>query len=245
MPNWDPGLRPQSLNVNQKKDLIEKGPCQPKLARFPPNNDIPAHKQRQFSSRWYEEYPHLEYSITKDAAFCFVCSLFKEPNQDAAWTEYGVSSWSKMKSRGTGKKGKLSGHFSSDSHREAIRSYARFCDPEDLEAVKTLAPQDIAFRGNGKLEQNGNFIQMTQLVARHCPLLDSWLNSPSSRAYNVTYIAPESQNETITLLADQVRQEIILDIKQAGMFSVSADTTPDLSKSDQMTVVCRFIGVVT
>ena len=111
MPNWDPGLRPQSLNVNQKKYLIEKGPCQPKLVRFPPNNDIPAHKQRQFSSRWYEEYPHLKYSITKDAAFCFVCSLFKEPNQDAAWTEYGVSSWS------------------SDSHKEAIRSYARFCDP--------------------------------------------------------------------------------------------------------------------
>ena len=120
---------------------------------------------------------------------------------------------------------------------------------EDLEAGKvltdvaeTLARQDIAFRGDGKLEQNGNFIQMTQLVARHCPLPDSWLNSLSSRAYNVTYMASESQNEMKTLLADHVRQEIILDIKQAGMFSVSADTTPDLSKSDQMTVVCRFIG---
>ena len=55
-------------------------------------------------------------------------------------------------------------------------------------------------------------------------------------------MAPESQNEMITLLAGQVRQEIILDIKQAGMFSVSADTTPGLSKFDQMTVVCRFIG---
>ncbi|XP_065061865.1 uncharacterized protein LOC135688783 [Rhopilema esculentum] len=167
MPNWEPGLRPQSLNVNQKKYLLEKGPCQPKLVRFPPNNDIQAHKQRQFSSRWYEEYPHLEYSITKDAALCFVCSLFKQPNRDAAWTEYGVSSWSKMKSRGTVKKGKLSGRFSSDSHKEAIRSYARFCDPlchieiildksarnakiqeeahklEDLEAVKVL--MDVAF----------------------------------------------------------------------------------------------------
>eukprot|EP00795_Rhopilema_esculentum_P016397 gene16397-7801_t len=55
-------------------------------------------------------------------------------------------------------------------------------------------------------------------------------------------MAPESQNEMITLLADQVRQEIILDIKQAGMFSVSTDTKPDLSKSNQMTVVCRLIG---
>ena len=178
-----------------------------------------------------------------------------------------------MKSRGTAKKGKLSGHFSSDSHKEAIRSYAPYCDAlchidimldksarkakiqeeadklEDLEAIKvlmdvakTLARQGFAFRGDGKLEQNGNLIQMTLLVARHCPLLDCWLNSRSSRAYNVTYLAPESRNEMITLLADQVGQEIILDIKQAGMFSVFEDTTPDLSKSDQMTVVCRFIG---
>ena len=67
-----------------------------------------------------------------------------------------------MNSRGTAKKGKLSGHFSSDSHEEAIRSYARYCDQlrhndimldkserntniqeeahklEDLEAVKVL-----------------------------------------------------------------------------------------------------------
>ena len=67
-----------------------------------------------------------------------------------------------MESRRTAKKGKLSGHFSSDSHKEAIRSYAQFCDPlchidimldksaqnakilvevhklEDLEAVKVL-----------------------------------------------------------------------------------------------------------
>ena len=29
-----------------------------------------------FFARWYNEYPHLEYSITKNAVFCFVCSLF-------------------------------------------------------------------------------------------------------------------------------------------------------------------------
>ena len=44
----------------------------------------------------------------------------------------------------------------------------------------------------------------------------------------------ESQNEMISLLADHIRQKIILDIKQAGMFSVSADTTLDLLKFDQM-----------
>eukprot|EP00794_Sanderia_malayensis_P008509 gene8509-9422_t len=55
-------------------------------------------------------------------------------------------------------------------------------------------------------------------------------------------MSAESQNEMIALLADEVRQNVIMDIKQAGMFSFSADTTPDLSKFDQMAVVCRITG---
>ena len=55
-------------------------------------------------------------------------------------------------------------------------------------------------------------------------------------------MAPESQNEMIELLADDVRQRIADEIKEANMFGVSADTTPDLSKQDQMAVVCRYVN---
>ena len=53
-------------------------------------------------------------------------------------------------------------------------------------------------------------------------------------------MASESQNEMMELLVDDVRQRIVDEIKEASMFGVSADTTPDLSKRDQMTVVCRY-----
>ena len=55
-------------------------------------------------------------------------------------------------------------------------------------------------------------------------------------------MAPESQNEMIKLLADDVRQRIVDEIKEANMFGVSADTTSDLSKRDQMAVVCRYVN---
>ena len=129
IPNWDPGLQHAKLSNNQKKFLISKGPCQPKLVRYPINNLIEGHKQKSFNARWYEEYPHLEYSISKDAAFCHVCQLFKTGNQDPAWCEQGVSTWEKMKSQGTNKKGKLSAHFSSKDHKEAHQAYIRFCEP--------------------------------------------------------------------------------------------------------------------
>ena len=114
-----------------------------------------------------------------------------------------------------------------------------------MDVTKTLARQDIAFRGDGKEETNGNYNQIVMLVARHCPLLEKWLGSRSrkSRSHNVTYMSPESQNEMIQLLGQEVRNKILDEIKSAGMFAVSADTTPDASHKDQMTVVCRIAGV--
>ena len=84
LPGWDPGLRQLPLHDNQKKYLINKGPHQPKLKRFPQDDNGPTNKQNKFSAKWYDEFPHLEYSIVKNASFCFTCSLFKQPSQDDA-----------------------------------------------------------------------------------------------------------------------------------------------------------------
>ena len=271
LPGWDHGLRQLPLHDNQKQYLINKGPHQPKLKRFPQDDNGPTNKQNMFSAKWYDEFPHLEYSIVKNAAFCFTCSLFKQPSQDDAWTKVGVSIWSKMMSRGVKNKGKLVEHFSSESHKAAVLSLARFSDRELhvdrlmgksarnaliqevadnfenkevvkilLDVVKTLARQNIAFRGNGT-EENGNFRQVFSLVARYCPVLQNWLQSRRSRQYKVTYMSSDSQNEMIQLIADDVNKSIIQEIDNASLFAVSADTTPDLSNKDQMAIVCRFV----
>ena len=77
------------------------------------------------SANWYKEFPYLEYSICKYAAYCFICSLFGKSGQDLVW----VSTWNKMKSRGVNKKGKLAQHFSSESHKAAVNAYVSFCNP--------------------------------------------------------------------------------------------------------------------
>ena len=103
LPDWDPGLRSSKLSDNQKRYLIKKGPHQPTLAKFPQKDSIPVSQQRQFTANWYKEFPHLEYSIGKDAAYCFISSFFGKSRQDPAWTETGISTWNKMKSRGVKK----------------------------------------------------------------------------------------------------------------------------------------------
>ena len=103
-PSHDPSDRSKITTTSGRKYIMKLGPHQPKLPIFPRNEDIPAKKQCRFSSQWYTVYPYLEYSISQDAAFCFVCSLFPSgPGRemaDNAWSSVGVRSWHKMTSCG-------------------------------------------------------------------------------------------------------------------------------------------------
>ena len=76
----DPGLRQKisSYHPNNHDEIrryyLTKGHCQP------PVNDYPVSyfsgKPRRFRSEWYINRKWLEYSIDKDATFCFYCYLF-------------------------------------------------------------------------------------------------------------------------------------------------------------------------
>ena len=91
IPSRDPGLHPSTLTYDQRKLLVQKGPFQPKLSNYPKSKNIPAGKQAQFSSKLYLIHPHLEYSIVKDTAFRFVCSLFRKRTAEETWSIGGVS----------------------------------------------------------------------------------------------------------------------------------------------------------
>ncbi|CAF1049490.1 unnamed protein product [Adineta steineri] len=101
--------------------LVHKGPMQPVLKDYPKNVILAAQNATcKFASKWFNEYPMLEYSQTTDKVYCFACRLFyKGPGSekvDLAWIKTGVQSWSKMKGRGKDRKGKLDQHFTSSSH---------------------------------------------------------------------------------------------------------------------------------
>ena len=73
---------PKLLTDLQKKKIIQNGPYQPQLKRYPENPNITQKKQRMFLSMWFKEYPHLEYSIKADYASCFVCTLFPRGQEE-------------------------------------------------------------------------------------------------------------------------------------------------------------------
>ena len=73
----DPGRRPPITTERQRLYLAQIGPQQPKLFNYPQNEDITlSSKQNRFTAVWFSQYPFLEYSIEKDAAFCYVGQMF-------------------------------------------------------------------------------------------------------------------------------------------------------------------------
>ena len=101
----DPGQRiPISeYDVNEQDDVrrgyIKAGPCQPFAHNFP-TRKING-KNRHFSFVWFTTYSWLEYSIAKDAAFCFVCYLFKGRSNGSpgggAFVKDGFRDWKRPK----------------------------------------------------------------------------------------------------------------------------------------------------
>lgn len=264
----DPGCREPIQNDAQRTYLIELGPHQPILSKFPSDG------KNRFNVQWYKEFPFLEYSTIKDAAYCFVCYLFpkgvgREKSEDA-WITVGVKNWGKMKSSGSSKQGKLALHFKSASHKNCLYDYSNFLVETKhidilldktkrnilieenrilsentavvkilIDISKTLARQGLAFRGND--DGNENFYQIVSLFSRHNSLIKHWLDNKKLRAYHSTYISSKSQNEFIELIGGEIRNKIIEEVEEAPFFTIMADHTPDSSHKDILSLVIRIV----
>ncbi len=128
-------------------------------------------KQCKFSAAWYSEFLHLEYSVSKDAAYCFVCSLFPEgpgrASADPAWVQ-GNNTLSKMKgSLGRNKEGKLVSHFTSESHKTAMMDFIRFTSTSSHVDVQLNKEKRPCLLAEEKLrQQNTEVITILLDVAR-------------------------------------------------------------------------------
>jgi hypothetical protein len=58
---------------------------------------------------------------------------------------------------------------------------------------------------------------------------------------SVSYLSKTTSEEFISLMAVEVRSYIRGEIQQAKYYSVIVDSTPDISKSHQLTLVIRYV----
>ena len=95
-----------------------KGPCQPKGHRYSKRKIY--NRNKSFHDEWFTNHPWLEYSIGKDATFCFYCYLFKQPRTE----NYGVDSFTVVGFLdGNDRKQIVDSHGNDIDHNNARRDY--------------------------------------------------------------------------------------------------------------------------
>lgn len=60
---------------------------------------------------------------------------------------------------------------------------------------------------------------------------------------SVSYLAPTTQNEFISVLANHLKEMLVIDIKSTKYFGIMFDSTPDISHTDQIPEVIRYVKI--
>ncbi|XP_073053283.1 uncharacterized protein [Primulina eburnea] len=145
---------------------------------------------RRFQKIWFEQFPWLEYSPNKDAAFCFPCFLFQQKEaRYAAFTVDGFRGWKRVND---GKRCALLMHTGSPTspHNNAVESMSALMNVSGhidkvmnaqtleevkknrlkltttIESIRWLCLQGCALRGNDESSYSKNQ-EICNVLGRH------------------------------------------------------------------------------
>lgn len=262
----DRGLFEENINDILKRSILNFGPCKP-TTNFPSNIH-----GRQFSTQYYQvtmksglKIPRrwLCYSIVLDKAYCEICWLFANRtygNFKSEWIN-GINDRQHLSQC-------IQRHETSIQHFDALKVHNLWVKNQTVDAnlerqyseeatkwrnvlkrliqiILTITSGNTALRGNeGSLKiQNpteGNFLRIVKLLAQFDPILNNLLSNEEQK---IKYLSWAIQNELIDILATDLRRTICNDIKSSCFFSVILDSTQDITKKDQVSLVIRYTKV--
>ncbi|KAL4625686.1 hypothetical protein ACB092_05G043300 [Castanea dentata] len=262
----DPGLRQKisSYHPNNHDEIrryyLGKGPCRPP-------HDYPVSyfsgKPRRFRVEWYENRNWLEYSIAKDAAFCFYCYLFgkdvgKQGGGDTFVTK-GFRLWNQV--------GKLDSHVGgvNSAHNQAVKKSEDLQKEKQhiqsvlvkqsnqdkanyriqlnaiVDCVRFLLFRGLAFRGHDESQDSsdkGNFLELLQFLGDHNESINEVMQNTWK---NCKLTHPDIQKDMVNAIAHETSKAIIEDLGN-GFFSILVDESRDISVKEQMALVLRYVN---
>ena len=183
---------------------------------------------RGFNPQWFKTYCWMEYSVQKDAVFCYPCRHFTTSSgrSEKTFTQTGFHDWK----HALGRHGILPTHAKCCAHKLAMTAWKQYqinvrhqtsvADQlgfalarsqqiiKNRHYLKTISEiilfcshQEISLRGHkeGKESSNsGNFLEMLQLVARHDADVQKQIQLGP-------YTSPDTQNVVLQIMGDMVR----------------------------------------
>lgn len=217
--------------------------------------------------KYYNDYEWLEYSISNDSIFCFVCRHFGanivspgETYGKCSFVDYGnkCKQWKEIKPA-------FDRHQRNNKHLISMQRWVDFrkvqqnnhlsianqlCTSRQtnidenrlhvlflLKVTLYLAKQGLAFRGHNESCDSKNKGNFIELLQLFG---DEKIKQKLESRYG-HYTSPEYQNDLIYTIAKCTRQQILKKINKHGYFTIMVDETKDKSKKEQMSFILRFL----
>ncbi|XP_042022936.1 zinc finger MYM-type protein 1-like [Salvia splendens] len=262
----DPGERPDIMSYppNSIEDIrrayLLRGPCQPRKHNFLSTSN--GNRKRNFVSLWFDEFKSwLEYSVTKEAAYCLYCYLFSRlhGNGQDAFVSKGFTAW--------GKKERLRDHVgnhTSEHNRCRLACQDLMNQPQHIEvsllkqstqsklnyrcrlnativSLRYLIMQGMPSRGHDESEESlnrGNFLELLKVIASCSDEISSVVlkNAPD----NLKLTSPRIQKDIINAFGVETTKLIVQDMGN-DFFSILIDDCRDISVKEKMGVVVRYV----
>jgi|GEM_PF-6140542 len=229
----------------------------------------PKENNRAFVADWFKRFKWLQYSVKKDAAFCYPCQQFlPHGSKQTSYTSTGFRNWKNATDSKTG----FPKHEKSISHTQAMAMWQdkihRICTTSSVETlihqkpleknryyvksiieiIQFLVVNELALRGNYILEEEkeqGLFQNLFEYTCMKDPNLKEAL---SHVPQNAIYRSPEIQNQIIQAMVQTVRSSIAKDIKESDVnwFTVMEDGTRDKNNRENIAIAIRYVkdGIV-
>ncbi|XP_049387838.1 uncharacterized protein LOC125852155 [Solanum stenotomum] len=248
-----------------RRYYILKKPCQPKDHKFPKTKF--GKEMRQFYPDWFNGRKWLEYSITKDAAFCLCCYLFKNECEsrgyvvDAAFTKTGYRAWNKATERFRAHVGDINSihnlcfnkmldlmnqsqsirtSFDKKSQKEKSESRRRLSASVDV--TRFLLKLGLSFRGHDEsrsCSNRGIFLELLQWYGDINEDVGSIILEKAPK--NEMICSPSIQKDIVDFCAKETIKSILEDL-DGDYFGILVDESKDVSHKEQMALVLRYVS---
>ena len=218
----EPSMSFTSAPSDIAQRICEK-PVQPHNVTFPKENG------RSFSVSWYSKHTWLEYSVSKDAAYCYAFRFFSSGAHkgDECFVLSGYRNWKKA----TGMSGRLRKHTLSHRHIDAVAAGSDYLRNQRsqtsitstlsqarrdqilqnrhylktiLEVLMYCAVHEIALCGHRESADSrnkGNFLGLLDMISNHDTAVK---NKVQNGPRNAVYTSHGIQDDPLKLLGNNV-----------------------------------------
>jgi hypothetical protein len=253
------------VTIPSDSDLGTDRPQQPRLSSYSKDKN-----GRQFQASWFKDFPWLEYSVKRDKAFCFCCRIYttQTSKSKSAFVVDGFSNWTGalapdkgFKKHNSTEDHKLSFQRWIDRRNIAEKkttSINNQLDPDRLSAVaehreyfsllvkyhQFFLKTELAYRGRDETDESENmgkwkeFIKLQLDTNRRFKELHSKITA-KHKTYD--YTSKRICNEIVEVIAQLIREKMISEINEAGMYAILIDECKDNAGHEQLSLCFRYL----